>query len=186
MGGAYDYLRGRCETLSKTLAGYGLNVTWEELSLIKRYCHGSNFINHYCFGVGSIHGCIDPVMKQTLKELVDKYLPAINSVMERMPKYNGVTFRGVDIYPAAIADPTKDVFWNSIMQAWKSPNKIWETPNPTSSSFVMSVTDGFADGIMNKVTKGQRAIMKIHGKTGVNVQPISPYGSVENLIILCK
>ena len=40
----------------------------------------------------------------------------------------------------------------------------------------MSVADSFAKGTMNK-RKGQRVIMKIHGKTGVDVQPISPYGS---------
>lgn len=176
IGGSYDYLRGRCEKLSKTLAGYGLNVTWEELSLITRYCHGSNFVNHYCFGIGAIHNCIDPVIKKELADIVERYIPAINNVMERMPRYNGITFRGVDIYPAAIKDPTKDGFWNSIMQAWSSKDKVWVTPNPTSSTYVMSIADSFANGTMNK-RKGQRVIMKIHGKTGVDVQPISPYGS---------
>lgn len=176
VGGAYGYLRGRCETLSMQLAGYGLNVSWEELSLITRYCHGSNFVNQYCFGIGSIHNCIDPVMKQQLTKLMDKYLPAVNSVMERMPRYNGVTYRGVDIYPAAIKDPTKDGFWNSIMQAWSSPSKTWTTPNPTSSTYNIGVADSFAYNIMG-TRKGQRVIMKIHGKTGVNVQPISTYGS---------
>lgn len=176
VGGAYDYLRGRCEALSTQLASYGLNVDWEELSLITRYCHGSNFVNHYCFGIGSIHNCIDPVIKQQLTKLLDNYLPAVNSVMERMPRYNGVTYRGVDIWPAAIKDPTKDAFWDSIMKAWNSPSKTWTTPNPTSSSYSIGVADGFAYNIMG-TRKGQRVIMKIHGKTGVDVLPISPYGS---------
>lgn len=177
VGGAYDLLRGRCEALSTRLASYGLNVDWEELSLITRYCRGSNFVNHYCFGIGSIHNCIDPVIKQQLTKLLDNYLPAINSAMERMPRYNGVTYRGVDIWPAAIKDPSKDGFWESIIKAWNSPSKTWETPNPTSSSYSIGVADDFANGIMNPIRKGQRVIMKIHGKTGVDVQPISPYGS---------
>lgn len=176
VGGAYDYLRGRCEALSTQLASYGLNVDWQELSLITRYCHGSNFVNHYCFGIGSIHNGIDPVIKQQLIKLLDNYLPAINSVMERMPRYNGVTYRGVDIWPAAIKDPTKDAFWDSIMKAWNSPSKTWTTPNPTSSSYNIGVADNFAYNIMGS-RKGQRVIMKIHGKTGVDVRPISPYGS---------
>lgn len=175
VGGEYSYLRGRCEALSTQLAGYGLNVTWQELSLITRYCHGSNFVNHYCFGIGSIHNCLDPVIKSELKALLDKYIPAVNSVMARMPRYNGVTYRGVDIFPAAIKDPSVDGFWDSIMKAWNSPSKTWTTPNPTSSTYTIGVADSFANNIMG-VTKGQRVIMKIHGKTGVNVQPISPYG----------
>lgn len=176
VGGAYSYMKSKCEALSTQLAGYGLTVSWEELSLITRYCHGSNFVNHYCFGIGSIHNCIDPAIKDKLAKLLDKYLAAVNSTMERMPRYNGVTFRGVDIAPAAIKDPTQDSFCNSIMQAWNSPSKTWTTPNPTSSSYSIGVADSFANNIMG-VRKGQRVIMKIHGKTGVNVQPISPYGS---------
>lgn len=175
VGGAYGLLRAQCEALSTQLASYGLNVDWEELSLITRYCHGSNFVNHYCFGIGSIHNCIDPVIKKQLTKLLDNYLPAINSVMERMPRYNGVTYRGVDIWPAAIKDPSKDALWDSIMKAWNSPSKTWTTPNPTSSSYSIGVADGFAENIMG-TRKGQRVIMKIHGKTGVDVQPISPYG----------
>ncbi|MCM1220188.1 MAG: hypothetical protein NC548_37430 [Lachnospiraceae bacterium] len=176
VGGEYSYLRGRCEALSTKLAGYGLNVTWQELSLITRYCHGSNFVNHYCFGIGSVHNCLDPVIKSELKALLDKYIPAVNSSMARMPRYNGVTYRGVDIWPAAIKDPSQDGFWDSIIKAWNSPSKTWTTPNPTSSTYSIGVADGFANNIMG-TTKGQRVIMKIHGKTGVNVQPISPYGS---------
>lgn len=175
VGGVYSSMESARKALSLKLAGYGLNVTADELSLITRYCGGSNFVNHYCFGVGSIHNCIDPVVKKQLSNILDKYLAAANSVMERMPRYNGVTYRGVDILPAAITDPSKDGFWDSIIKAWNSPSKTWTTPNPTSSSYKVSVADSFANNIMG-TTKGQRVIMKIHGRTGVDVGPISPYG----------
>ena len=178
IGGACRRKMTQCMALSTQLAGYGLTVSWEELSLITRYCGGSNFVCHYCFGYGSIKNCVDPVYKRLMTKIVENYLPAVNSVMERMPRYNGITYRGVDMLPAAIKDPTKDGFWNSIMQAWNSPSKTWVTPNPTSTSYKIDVADSFANNIMNpSKRKGQRVIMKIHGKTGVDVQPISPYGS---------
>lgn len=178
IGGVYGSRLAQREALSMQLASYGLSVSADELSLITRYCGGSNFICHYCFGYGSIRNCVDPVYKKLMTRIVENYLPAINSVMERMPRYNGVTYRGVDIWPAAIKDPTKDGFWDSIIKAWNSPSKTWVTPNPTSTTYKIGVADGFAENIMNpSKRKGQRVIMKIHGKTGVDVQPISPYGS---------
>ena len=157
---------------STRLASMGLNVSEAELSLITRYTANSNFINQYIFGTGPVPFIADPVIKKRLVTLLENYKKAVNSVMERMPRYNGVTYRGVDIEPAAIANPSKDDFWNSIMQAWNSPDKVWVTPQPTSSTYSVRIADSFANNIMG-ATKGQRVIMKIHGRTGVDVNPIS-------------
>ena len=182
VGGAFTGKKFACELLSKELAGYGLNVTWEELSLITRYCQGSNFVNNFCFGYGAVQRCIDPVVKRELTSIIEKYIKAVNGVMERMPRYNGVTYRGVDILPSAIKNPSKDGFWDSIIKAWNSPNKIWETPNPTSSSYRLHVADSFAEGTMNVTRKGQRVIMKIAGRTGVEITKISPFSTEAEIL----
>ncbi len=175
VGGAYAIKKQKMLDYSLKLASMGIDIPWEELSLIMRYTHGSNFINHYCFGFGSVRRAIDPVITQQLTKILEDYKTAVNHVMERMPRYNGITYRGVDIEPAAIKHPTEDGFWNSIIEAWKRPDKIWVSESPTSSTYNLSIADGFADGgIMGKV-KGQRVIMKIHGKTGVDVTPTGYY-----------
>ena len=98
-----------------------------------------------------------------------------------MPRYNGVTYRGLNIYPDAIADPAKDAFWQSIMQAWGSKDKTWTMVAPTSSTTSIHTADNFADGIVHR-SKGQRVIMKIYGKTGVDIHKVGYFGGGESEI----
>jgi hypothetical protein len=171
----YRDVEADCKAMAKRLAGYGISVSPEELSLIYRYTCGSNFINHYSFGTSKIEQVVtDAALKKDIYHMLDNYKAALNGVLEKLPRYNGFTYRGVDIFPSAIKDPTQDAFWGSIMQAWSSKSKIWVTPNPLSTTTKIGIADSFAGGTMN-ARKGQRVIMKIHGKTGVDIRDVSEY-----------
>lgn len=181
IGGAFRDMVNECKQLSKKIATNGVTIPWEELSLITRFTANSNFVNQYCFGVGPVQRCLDPVIRQELREIIETYKKAVNGVIERMPRYKGHLYRGADISPEAIADPTKDGFWNSIIKAWNSPNKIWETPAPMSATFDISPADSFANGVMG-APKGQRVIMKLISKTGVKISDISEFSWEEEVL----
>lgn len=52
---------------------------------------------------------------------------------------------------------------------------------PTSTTTSIHTADKFADGIAH-VSKGQRVIMKIHGKTGVDIHEVGYFGGYESEI----
>lgn len=170
-----------CEQLAKEIRAMGGNVSARELSLITNFTQSSNFICDYLYGASKVSLITDAAVKADVEQLLANFKAAINKAIESMPRYNGITYRGLNIYPDAIANPAKDAFWHSIMQAWHSKDKTWTMVAPTSSTTSIHTADGFADGIVHR-SKGQRVIMKIYGKTGVDIHKIGYFGGHESEI----
>ena len=170
-----------CKALAKEIASFGGSITAQELSTITDFTHSSNWICDYLYGASKVSLITDKAIKADVEAMLNEFKATINHAIESMPRYNGITYRGLNIYPEAIADPTKDGFWNSIMQAWNSKDKVWSMVSPTSTTTSISTADRFADGIVH-VSKGQRIIMKIHGKTGVDIHKVGYFGSGESEI----
>lgn len=173
--------KAACEQLAKEIRAMGSNVSARELSLITSFTQSSNFICDYLYGASKVSLITDAAIKADVEQLLANFKAAINKAIESMPRYNGITYRGLNIYPDAIADPAKDAFWQSIMQAWSSKDKTWTMVAPTSSTTSIHTADHFADGIVHR-SKGQRVIMKIHGKTGVDIHKIGYFGGGESEI----
>lgn len=171
----------QCKALAKKIAGFGGNVTAEELSTITDFTRSSNWICDYLYGASKVSLITDPKVRQEVEQLLAEFKATINHAIENMPRFNGITYRGLNIYPQAIADPTQDAFWNSIMQAWNSKDKVWSMVAPTSTTTSIHTADHFADGIVH-VSKGQRVIMKIYGKTGVDIHEVGNFGGGESEI----
>ena len=133
------------------------------------------------YGASKVSLITDKAIKAEAEALLAEFKATINHAIENMPRYNGITYRGLNIYPQAIADPTKDAFWNSIMQAWNSKDKVWKMVAPTSTTTSIHTADYFADGVVH-ASKGQRVIMKIHGKTGVDIHKVGYFGGGESEI----
>lgn len=170
-----------CEQLAKEIRAMGGNVSARELSLITNFTQSSNFICDYLYGASKVSLITDAAVKADVEQLLANFKAAINKAIESMPRYNGITYRGLNIYPDAIADPAKDAFWQSIMQAWGSKEKTWTMVAPTSSTTSIHTADNFADGIVHR-SKGQRVIMKIYGKTGVDIHKVGYFGGGESEI----
>lgn len=170
-----------CEAMAKKIASFGGSVSAEELAMIRKFTYSSNFICDWLYGASKVDTILDPAIKAECEKLLGYFKTACNKAIESMPRYNGITYRGLNIYPEAIADPTRDGFWNSIMQAWHSKDKVWSMVAPTSTTTNIATADRFADGIVH-TSKGQRVIMKIHGKTGVDIHEIGYFGGGESEI----
>lgn len=173
--------KAACEQLAKEIKAMGGNVSARELSLITNFTQSSNFICDYLYGASKVSLITDAAVKADVEQLLANFKAAINKAIESMPRYNGVTYRGLNIYPDAIANPAKDAFWESIMQAWHSKDKTWKMVAPTSSTTSIHTADHFADGIVH-ASKGQRVIMKIYGKTGVDIHKVGYFGGGESEI----
>ena len=171
----------QCKDTAKKLASIGSSVTAEELSTITDFTHSSNWICDYLYGTSKVGEIAISKVRAEAEKMLAEFKATINHAIENMPRYNGITYRGLNIYPEAIADPTKDGFWNSIMQAWNSNDKVWSMVSPTSSTTSIHTADNFADGIVHP-SKGQRVIMKIHGKTGVDIKDVGYFGGGESEI----
>lgn len=84
----------KCETPDKNrLKEYSklTGIPEEELALVTRYTYGSKWCNLYGYGR------IDPYFGKAndYGGLCQKYYPATNSVLEKLPRYEGTTFSGL-------------------------------------------------------------------------------------------
>lgn len=66
-------------------------ISMDDLSLINRYTYGSKWCNNYGYGiVDSYFGKV-----QDYGGLCQKFYPACNAALEKMPRYNGTVFSGI-------------------------------------------------------------------------------------------
>ena len=155
-----------CQKFAKKMQGFGVDVTPEELSIIARYTYKSGFINKYLLGLEH------PTPAQAT--LLDAYKIAFNSVLTKLPKYQGVTFRGACLDKSKMAKGT-DGFWNSIMQAWNKGG-VWDSKAPMSTTANVDTPAFFGTGVtsgINPPSNRQRILFVVKGKTGVSVSDIA-------------
>lgn len=157
VGGVYKGEYSMCEAYAKRLGG---NVSADELSLVSRYCRGSGFINNYLVGKDT----------NSLNGLLDAYKTAVNGVLEKMPRYNGITYRGVSI----ASDSDKQIM--SVLESFQKGEPLVYEPLISTTTSIHTADSFAGSSYQNHI------IFKIHGRAGVNVKPISYY-SGENEVI---
>lgn len=143
-------------------------LTPAEVSVVKRFTNGSTFSNCYNLYKESPYwrqkflGKVDGMKLSKIKEqftLIEEYSQSANYVLDRMVRYNGITFRGLD----SGGGPEVRA---SILRAFNS-GKPWVNNASCSTSIKHSVAEKF-DG---------DTILIIHNKTGAWIHPISDYSS---------
>lgn len=172
IGGVYDSKEYNRITLAKELK----NVSKDELSIVTRFTNGSTFSNSYVFREtseywkqiweGKMMSCTSSEAK-LMKTIIDDYQYAVNGVLDKMQRYNGIVFRGLK---EGGADELIKIF----KEAWDSGKKVWENAAPASSSTHFRVAMSFDRDL----------IIAIHNRTGASIRAISEYRSEEEVMLL--
>lgn len=148
------------------------NVSAEELSLIVRFTQGTTFYNAY--NLKDTSECWNNIWKQKMslldtnqqrdmERIIGEYTGALNNILNKMKRYNGIVFRGLKGKGAS-------ELIQSLTKAWDSGKKIWENLASCSTSTSLGVAVRFDNEKNN-----QDLIMIIRNKTGVYIQPVSDY-----------
>lgn len=127
----------------------------DELSLITRYTYGSKWCNTYLYGGMEDYG-----------GLVQKYTPAANSVLEKLPRYNGTTFSGIN-FSGMDLDKYIKTMQEHLLSGKEYVNK----------AFISSSTDINATKIF-----GKNCQLVIRGKKGVDVRKITHYPTEDEIV----
>ena len=155
IGGAFkggnwgDYVH-----LSDNLKAKGVKMTADEISLIGRYTSGSGFINGYLSGKDT---------GLSWSGLLDDYRIAINGALEKMPRYNGVSYRGMQDYA---------------VETIKEMQECFKSGTPYVEKCVMSTSTN----IVKADAFDGYSMFKIYGRTGSDCKMISSFSS-ENEVI---
>ncbi len=109
---------------------------------------------------------LPPAQAEEMEQIIEEWSQGANYTLDRMVRYNGITFRGLDSGggPELRAQLTK---------AFKS-GTAWVNEASCSTSMKYSVARGF-DGDL---------IMVIHNKTGCHIRPISEYNHEKEVMII--
>lgn len=157
----------------------------KELTILRRYTGGQAFVNEYACGLDDYKNWVIPKLRSASKALttdpknpvdlvaeferwIDKFMQAYNGVCEKLPRYNSHTYRGCSRskYPVAF-----DGMINDLQEACNK-GKLWVSKNPMSTSRRISVADSFGSDIT----------FLVHGKTGVDVNPISCFAGEDEYV----
>lgn len=130
-------------------------IPTEELGLISRYTYGSKWCNTYLYGGSNDYG-----------GLVQKFTPAANSVLEKLPRYNGITFSGIDFSAMDL-----DKYIHTMKEYLKSGKEY------VNKAFISSTTD-----IKTTEIFGRNCQLVIHGSKGVDVRKFSHYPTEDEII----
>lgn len=134
----------------------------EELALINRYTYGSKWCNNYGYGiVDSYFGKVEDY-----GGLCQKFYPACNAALEKMPRYNGTVFSGISFDPMKLDQYIKE------MKACMSSGTAYVNKAFMSSTTSIDRTTIFGDNLM----------LVIKSKKGVDVKAISHYASEGEIV----
>lgn len=134
----------------------------EELALINRYTYGSKWCNNYGYGiVDSYFGKVEDY-----GGLCQKFYPACNAALEKMPRYNGTVFSGISFDPMKLDQYIKE------MKACMSSGTAYVNKAFMSSTTSIDRTTIFGDNLM----------LVIKSKKGVDVKSISHYASEDEIV----
>ena len=140
--------------LSQDLKAKGINMTVDEISLIGRYTDGSGFINGYLSGKDS---------SLSWSGLLDDYRTAINGALEKMPRYNGITYRGMSSYASSTIKEFQDCL-------------------KTGSSYVEKCVMSTSTNIQRSDCFDGFVMIKIYGRTGADCKMISSFNTEDEII----
>ncbi|MFA6662405.1 MAG: ADP-ribosyltransferase, partial [Bacilli bacterium] len=139
-----------------------IGVPEDELGLVARYTAGSKWCNRWGYNVAdSFYGKV-----MDYGGRVQKFYPALNGILEKLPRYNGITFSGIDM---DLMNREKLI---KTMQECVKTGKPFTNTAFLSSSTKISTAHGFGDDI----------IYVIKGKKGVDVRPVSCYQNEDEVI----
>ena len=134
----------------------------EELALINRYTYGSKWCNNYGYGiVDSYFGKVEDY-----GGLCQKFYPACNAALEKMPRYNGTVFSGISF------DSMKLDQYINEMKACMSSGTAYVNKAFMSSTTSIDRTSIFGDNLM----------LVIKSKKGADVKAISHYASEDEIV----
>ena len=134
----------------------------EELALINRYTYGSKWCNNYGYGiVDSYFGKVEDY-----GGLCQKFYPACNAALEKMPRYNGTVFSGISFDPMKLDQYIKE------MKACMSSGTAY-----VNKAFMSSTTS-----IDRTTILGDNLMLVIKSKKGVDVKAISHYASEDEIV----
>lgn len=134
----------------------------EELALINRYTYGSKWCNNYGYGiVDSYFGKVEDY-----GGLCQKFYPACNAALEKMPRYNGTVFSGISFDPMKLDQYIKE------MKSCMSSGTAYVNKAFMSSTTSIDRTSIFGDNLM----------LVIKSKKGVDVKAISHYASEDEIV----
>lgn len=137
-------------------------ISEDDLGLINRYTYGSKWCNNYGYGiVDSYFGKV-----QDYGGLCQKYYPAHNAALEKMPRYNGTVFSGISFDTMTL---------NKYVSEMKD---CLATGKPfVNKAFMSSTTDITTTSIF-----GDNVMLVIKSKKGVDVKAISHYASEDEIV----
>lgn len=172
VGGVY---KGRYQKRYSYLKKLGNGITADELSIVQRFTNGSTFSNAYNLRHSSPYWAkkwkekmakLTPAQAKEMEQIIEEWSQGANFTLDRMVRYNGITFRGLDCGggPELRAQLTK---------AFNS-GTAWVNEASCSTSMKYSVASSF-DGDL---------IMIIHNKTGAYIHAMSDYSSEYEIMTL--
>ena len=137
-------------------------ISEDELGLINRYSYGFKWINLYSYGVTDpYHGCVFDY-----GGLCQKYIPATNSVLEKLPRYEGTVFSGISFDSATLSKYITE------MQTCLSGGVPYVNKALMSSTTNINKTTIFGDNVM----------LVIKSKKGADIKAISHYPSEDEIV----
>lgn len=152
-----QFMTSACKQYTNRVKNSGVNIEYEA-TLPTRYFSGSSFINGY---IGKTD--LQSVMQnKLLQESLHDYVGGLSYSVNKLPRHNGVTYRGINYSQSVIDD----------LMACKASGKPFVHQRGISTSLLVRVADSFSRDIT----------MKIYGRSGVYSREFSAYsGELEVL-----
>ena len=160
IGGKWQNYSNEADKMREYSKKTGIPV--DELALINRYTYGSKWCNNYGYGI------VDPYFGRVedYGGLCQKYYPAHNAALEKMPRYNGTVFSGISF------DSMKLDRYIQEMQKCLSSGTPYVNKAFMSSTTSIEKTAIFGDNLM----------LVIKSKKGVDVKAISHYPNEDEVV----
>ena len=137
-------------------------ISVDELALINRYTYGSKWCNNYGYGI------VDPYFGKVedYGGLCQKYYPAHNAALEKMPRYNGTVFSGISFDSMKLEKYIKEM------------QQCLSSGTPYVNKAFMSTTTS----IENTAIFGDNLMLVIKSKKGADVKAISHYPNEDEVV----
>ncbi|MGN0206765.1 MAG: hypothetical protein ACI4BC_05935, partial [Muribaculaceae bacterium] len=169
VGGVYKGKYDKCSKYLKKLKKlHDFGITEDELSIVQRFTSESTFSNAYNLRHSSPYwtkkwkdmmAMLTPDEAKEMEQIIEEWCIGANYTLDRMVRYNGITFRGISSGGGAELRAQLTKAFNS--------GTAWINEASCSTSMKFKVAEDF-DGDL---------IMVIHNKTGAYVHEISIYAT---------